>query len=358
MPKAVNTSGAARAIRQAIRQRLGKGGSVRSSEIAEFADVSRVYAHRVLQELVREGTLVLVGKANRARYVRADKRIIQRELAKELQFRASLKNEDLAEDVVLTRIRRETGIFRQLPSRARNIVAYAFTEMLNNAIEHSRSASIDVVMTRSQKTVSFIVRDQGVGVFTSIMNSRHLASEREAIQDLLKGKTTTSPERHSGEGIFFTSKAGDRLELSSAGTKIVFDNTVGDVFIRSLKARIGTLVEFTITVDTSRELARVFNAYTGDTLAFDKTSVTVQLYKAGKELLSRSQARRLLVGLEKFREIVLDFAGVDTIGQGFADEVFRVWRSVHPGTAVHSKNAGRDVQFMIAHAEQTGATPR
>ena len=38
------------------------------------------------------------------------------------------------------------------------------------------------------------------------------------------------------------------------------------------------------------------------------------------------------VGLERFREVVLDFAGVDAIGQGFADEVFRVWARAHAGT--------------------------
>ena len=265
-----------------------------------------------------------------------------------------MQNHNLSEDLVLKRIHRETGVLQKLPAHALHIVEYGFTEMLNNAIEHSQSASIDVSMTRSARTVSFLVRDRGIGVFTNIMKSRHLASEREAIQDLLKGKTTTSPERHSGEGIFFTSKAGDRLELSSTGTKIVFDNGAGDVFVKSVKARRGTLIEFAVAVDTKRELAKVFRAYTGDEFSFDKTRVTVLLYKAGKDLLSRSQARRLLVGLEKFREVTLDFAGIDTIGQGFADEVFRVWRNMHPNTAVHSTNASRDVQFMVDHSTHTG----
>jgi hypothetical protein len=334
-------------IRKIIQLHLGKKGSVRTGEIAKAANVSRVYAHRILRELQSEGEILRIGNANRARYVRANKRNVQQELAKELRFRATLHNKGLDEDLVLKRIHRETGVLQNLPAHTLRIVEYGFTEMLNNAIEHSRSDAIDVTMTRSLRNVSFAVRDRGIGVFNNIMRSRHLADELEAIQDLLKGKTTTSPDRHSGEGIFFTSKAGDRLELSSSGKRIVFENRVGDLFVRSVKARAGTLVEFTIAVKTQRKLEDVFLKYTGSELAFDKTGVTVNLYKAGKEFLSRSQARRLLAGLEKFREVTFDFGGVESIGQGFADEVFRVWKNGHPTTRFVTTNANADVQFMI-----------
>ncbi|MFZ5475538.1 MAG: STAS-like domain-containing protein [Myxococcota bacterium] len=44
----------------------------------------------------------------------------------------------------------------------------------------------------------------------------------------------------------------------------------------------------------------------------------VPLLAVGGEFVSRSEARRLLHGLERFREVVLDFAGVPGVGQGFA----------------------------------------
>ncbi len=206
-------------IRKIIEIRLEKKGSVRSAEIAKTANVSRAYAHRVLRELQSEGEILRIGKANRARYVRADNRTVQQELAKELRFRVRLHNQNLNEDLVLKRVHRETGVLQNLPANTLRIVEYGFTEMVNNAIEHSQSDSIDVTMTRSLRNISFAVRDRGIGVFNNIMRSRHLANELEAIQDLLKGKTTTAPDRHSGEGIFFTSKAGDRLELSGSGRK-------------------------------------------------------------------------------------------------------------------------------------------
>jgi hypothetical protein len=46
----------------------------------------------------------------------------------------------------------------------------------------------------------------------------------------------------------------------------------------------------------------------------------------------------------------VDFARVDLVGQALADEVFRVWKSHHPGTILRIVNASPDVQFMITRA--------
>jgi len=85
-------------------------------------------------------------------------------------------------------------------------------------------------------------------------------------------------------------------------------------------------------------------------MVFDKTRVGVAMFKAGSDYVSRSQARRLLAGLEEFSEIELDFARVENVGQAFADEVFRVWRTSHPEKVLRVTNASQDVQFMISRA--------
>ena len=69
---------------------------------------------------------------------------------------------------------------------------------------------------------------------------------------------------------------------------------------------------------------------------FQKTRVLVKLLQP--DYVSRSEARRLLANLEKFREIVLDFRDVRSVGQGFADEVFRVFAGRHPGIVIRSEN--------------------
>ena len=77
----------------------------------------------------------------------------------------------------------------------------------------------------------------------------------------------------------------------------------------------------------------------------------MELYREGAEYVSRSQARRIMTGLDKFETIELDFKGIDSIGQAFADEVFRVWHADHPGTRIIPRNANENVIFMIQRAK-------
>jgi hypothetical protein len=83
--------------------------------------------------------------------------------------------------------------------------------------------------------------------------------------------------------------------------------------------------------------------------------LVVKLFQYGVRFVSRSEAKRLLVGLEKFREVVVDFAGVEGIGQGFADEVFRVWAASHPETRLSAENMTSPVGFMVERARRAAA---
>ena len=82
--------------------------------------------------------------------------------------------------------------------------------------------------------------------------------------------------------------------------------------------------------------------------SFDRTHIIVKLSKLGDErYISRSQARRIVLGLEKFKHVVLNFKDISTVGQGFVDEVFRVFQSKHPKIKIEYTNANEDVKFMI-----------
>ena len=74
------------------------------------------------------------------------------------------------------------------------------------------------------------------------------------------------------------------------------------------------------------------------------------LAQYGKEhLVSRSQARRVLTRFDQFREVFLDFRGVEFIGQAFADEIFRVFRLQHPDINITWMGAEKEVERMILH---------
>ena len=330
-----------------ILKKLKNRGEIRTAEIVRATGFSRVYINRFLNTLEGQGKIILIGKANQARYIPRTPASAKKAKAANLRIHKVIKNEAVSEDLVLDEIKKNTGIFLSVPRNISRIVEYAFTEILNNAIEHSRSKKIEITMSRGRTAVEFAISDTGIGIFNNIMRTRRLRNEMEAIQDLLKGKQTTAPETHTGEGIFFTSKAGDIIEIKSGKKKLIFDNLIRDIFIREIQDTKGTKVTFRIGLDSKQKLEAIFRSYSGGAFEFGKTRVIVDLYKTGNSYISRSHARRILFGLEKFKEIVLDFEGIDTVGQGFTDEIFRVWKTHHPGIRIAYQNANENVEFMI-----------
>lgn len=98
---------------------------------------------------------------------------------------------------------------------------------------------------------------------------------------------------------------------------------------------------------------------------FAKTHIQIKLLKYGDDnFVSRSQAKRVLSRLEVFKEVLFDFAGVQSVGQAFADEIFRVYQNSHPQARLGYANANENVLSMIrralhrrAHPDEGVATP-
>ena len=337
-------------IKKIIFEKLNKNGEVKISDITEKTGFSRTYINRFLKELKEDEKIILVGKANRAHYVLPDKNKILKAKKEILSSHYILKNKNLSEDEILDKIKKDTGIFLNLSENTALIVDYAFTEMLNNAIEHSKSEKIDISASRDKNLIQIDLIDAGIGIFNSIIKKRKLKNELEAIQELTKGKLTTAPKEHSGEGIFFTSRVVDKLIIQGSNKKLIFDNILNDLFIKDIKKLKGTKITFFVRVGSKRRLENIFKEYAGETFEFAKTEVVVKLYKTDTNYISRSQARRILIGLEKFKTIILDFRNIGTIGQAFADEVFRVWQSHHPDIKIQYQNSNENIVFMIKRA--------
>lgn len=335
-------------IKKLILKKIKDNGEITVSKVAKETGFSRVYVHRFFQELTESGTLTKIGHANKTRYVFASNKFIKKAKSNLLNFGRIFDNKNLKEDWVFSLIKSETGIFDGIKGNVAHILEYAFTEMLNNAIEHSGSSKIKVNMKRDEVIIRFDVIDWGVGIFEKLIHARHLANAEEAIQDLLKGKQTTNPEAHSGEGIFFTRRVADTFSIRSSTKKLFFNNKIEDFTIITIKPIFGTRIMFSIAVDSKKEIGDIFNKYAGESLEFGTTEVTVRLYERGMTtFISRSQARRILYGLDKFKKIIIDFDNVKAIGQGFADEVFRVWQNKNLNIEIIAKNTNQDVDFMI-----------
>lgn len=251
----------------------------------------------------------------------------------------------LSEDIVWRRVAEDLHLDRESP--AGKIMGYAFTEMLNNAIDHSASQTATITWWVDTDQWTFEVRDYGVGAYHKLREGLRLASDFEAVQELSKGKRTTDRQRHTGEGIFFTSKAVDIFRLTSSGVRWTVDNLRHDTALGVVPVSDGTSVVCQIDPQTDRSLAGIFHEFSRD-YAFVRTRPVVKLFEIGTTFVSRSEARRLLDGLEAdFDTVEVDFAGVTDVGQGFVDELLRVWPAAHPDKTVIPINMNPAVQFMV-----------
>lgn len=234
-----------------------------------------------------------------------------------------------------------------LSPEGRSTASYAFTEMLNNAIDHSGAVEARVAVWSSRFEVRFEVADLGRGALPHLQEKLDLEDVYDALGELSKGKTTTDPERHTGEGIFFTSKAVDVFTLESAGLRWTVDNVRHDQAVGASEVTVGTRVRWEMDPATTASIGEVFSAYTDEDHQFARTRTAVRLFGFGVRFVSRSEAKRLMRGLERFSEVTLDFTGVEEVGQGFVDEALRVWPRQHEETVVTPVGMSGAVEFMV-----------
>src|SRR5262249_4954615 len=251
--------------------------------------VSPATAHRLLQALVTGGVLERRGRGRAARY---QLRTVRR------RFRRAGLDEHRAWDEIAAGIAR----VRPLPPDVSRSLAYAVSEILNNAVDHSKGRTVDVAVRFEQGGATVItIADDGVGVFRRLCEDFGYATPGDAIIQLEKGKLTSDPSRHSGEGLFFSSKAVTRFRLESQETAWVVDNELRDSGIGPSEVRRGTRVQLEVVPGHVQRLEDVFAAYTDPkTLRFTRTRTTVKLAALGRTLVSRSEAKRLVTRLTDF----------------------------------------------------------
>lgn len=314
------------------------------AKVAHEFGVSRQAAHRHVKALVDEGSLIALG-SNRGRVY---------QLAVLDRKEGSESLDGLEEHQVWRTY--AASLIEAVPGAVHELGHFCFTEMVNNAIDHSGGTRLRVVVERTPLYLKMQVTDDGVGIFKKIREAMLLDDERHAMLELTKGKFTTDPKAHSGMGIFFTSKSCDKFSIMSgllyfahvrSGRDWLFDDGPGDFS--------GTVITMTIDLDTDKRLNRIFTDYsTPEHPGFSRTTIPVEVAQYGDEnLISRSQAKRVLARIEKFKEVMFDFMNISIIGQSFADEIFRVFAQAHPDVEIFATNANPQVRAMIDLALQS-----
>ena len=333
-----------------ILKEVKKRGQLTSADVVQRLGISRQTAAQHFRELIFDKKLLKVGSTHKAYYIP----YAAKKAAGSIKVFSGVRLlHGLKEDEVFNETSLKMNLKKILSKNSFGIVNYAFTEMLNNAIDHAKAKKVFFNLKCERGVFTFLIEDHGIGVFESIRRKFNLKDHYEAVEHLLKGKQTTAPEKHSGEGIFFTSKISDKFLLSSAQLKLIFDNKDKESFLRKLDRPLkGTKVQFELNPKSRKSLKELFDAYSNEDYEFDKTKVTVHIAKKEGDYVSRSEAKRILFGLDKFKRIEFDFKHVKGIGQSFADEIFRVYQQQHPHVALSISNANSAIQFMIQRAQK------
>ncbi|MBM3363869.1 MAG: DUF4325 domain-containing protein [Betaproteobacteria bacterium] len=310
------------------------------ARLAQASGVSRQVANGYLQAMVRDGLVSAEGTTRARVYaLRALEQASRR-----------YPREGLQEDVVWREL--VAPVVAACPDNVRNIWHYAATEMINNAIDHSGSEEVTVEVSRNALRTELRVIDEGEGIFLKIQRALGLLDARESILELAKGKLTTAPTHHSGEGIFFTSRAMDVFEIESHQLRFSHRPRAADAIFEQPQDTPGTRIHMRLANDSARLMREIFDAYTdSEEHTFDRTVVPLRLAQyEGEQLVSRSQAKRVANRFERFKRVELDFSGIHDIGQAFADELFRVFANAHPGIVITPMHTEPAVASMIRRA--------
>ena len=315
------------------------GGPASTGQLSAARGITRQAVHHHLVALRSENLVRQVGKGRAARW----------ELTWPHGFEWPLPPEEgVGEDAMWRHARDVLG--PELATVGVDTMAcldYGVTEMLNNAIDHSRGSRATVQIDVGEDVV-VAVADDGIGAFRHVREHFGLPDDLDAIAHIAKGRQTTAPDRHTGQGLFFTSRVVDRFQLEANGHVWKVDSTRDDTTVGPGADRAGTRVVLRTAAAGTRRPKDVFDAFSEpDDLRFDRTSIRVALADHGTGFVSRSEAKRLAAGLEGYDAVELDFRGVREVGQGFVDELFRVWATTHPGTRLTPRNMSDEVAFMV-----------
>lgn len=307
-------------------------------EIGERLGVGTTVARRLLRELVAAQWLRVEGSPRRPRHLPG----LLRQVVRRYPIAGLHEDRPWSADFLPC---------LDLPDTVARMAQHAFTELLNNAVEHSGGSSVTVSMRQTPMQLQMLVSDDGRGIFDAIGETYQIPDPAQAMMELAKGKLSTCPDRHNGRGLFFTARLADVIDLHANNVAFQQRDWQREQWQRGRAAcQRGSSVYVAICLDTRRTLDEVLRRYSldGEGYGFERTVVPLQLMAGAQVALdSRAQARRVAARLQRFRRVELDFDGLADVGHGFLDELLRVFPHQHPEVDLVPVNMAPAVAALV-----------
>ncbi len=320
-----------------LLEKISEGTKSISKVVSDAFGISQNTVHKYLNELIEDD---IVKKGKRGQYELVTK---QSQYTFE-RSKGGLDSDTQAYDICLY------PQINNLSENIQHIWSYAFSEMVNNVMDHSNAEIMHVIVAQNYLQTHVVIIDNGIGIFEKIKAHFSFSDLDEAICELFKGKLTTDTFHHSGEGIFFTSKMMDMFLILSSGkifTTSKYNNN--DINIVNIDIPLsGTCVFMTLSNFTHKSAREVFDLYSSEEGAFNKTRIPLKnIFDSAP--VSRSQAKRICNRLDNFQEVILDFDDISWMGQGFAHQLFVVYQNSHPQMKLTPINMNENVTSMYKH---------
>lgn len=323
------------AIVSYLLEKLDAGVPNVAKIVSDAFSINQNTVHNYINELIEQGVLVRV---KRDAYCLA---------VKKADYSFSRKAGEIQDEQAIfdacLRKHLET-----LPANVLEIWEYILGEMINNVIDHSEAEELLISIRQTALSTKMLIIDNGVGVFAKIKEHFEMNSLDEAIRELFKGKLTTDPVNHSGEGIFFCSRLADLFVILSDQKIFTINKYDMDDLTDIPVKQQGTSVLIELSNTSNKTAAGIFNQYAQVDGGFQTTMIPLKnMFDSAP--VSRSQAKRLCQRLDKFSEVILDFDGLNWMGQGFAHQVFVVFQNLHPEIDLKPLHMSKGVEQMYLH---------
>ena len=326
------------AIRLYILEKMDRRDPTLSKTVCETFGINQTTVHAYIKGLMDDG---IIQRVRRGEYELATQ-VYNYHL---IRSQGHLDNDTYAYDAYF-----KQHIAAFAPN-VRDIWAYAFSEMVNNVMDHSGAENLQLLITQDYLKTRVFLTDDGVGIFKKIKEHFGFDTLDDAISELFKGKLTTDATRHSGEGIFFSSRLMDRFIILS-DQRIFTHNKFEGTAIKNIPGYElpGTCVMMELSNFTQKNARDIFDLYADVDGGFTKTRIPLKnMFDSSP--VSRSQAKRVCHRLENFKEVILDFEDLEWMGQGFAHQIFVVFQNAHPDILLPPVNMNEAVTKMYQHVK-------